>query len=448
MGVRVGLELRCLWGDRLVAEHFLSADGKRQFRVGSTRGVDFEMGDVKLGAPSFELAHVTPKGATLRVTEKMTGEVHRNRGEQTIALHEAQHQGFAVRDGDALAIALQHTDSACIDLGGGIVVEASFKPEPKRVTVPFSETLDFTTFNAFFSIFLLAAAFIVSAVNVDAEGESFDDKLDAHRALRWCRIAPQPQTVIPHRLTTTRDSGDSLVRRSIDAGEMRRQDIPTGASRAALPGDARNEDANRVLAKVFGSRSAGMSAIFGHHDLGTELGRAMGNMVGVGVSAGDSGGLAGLSLRGSGPGVGEGDTIGIGGVKTKGRDFASGVGVFSKKQSSDISVIDESPVVLGSLDKQLIRTVIHSKRGQIRYCYESQLSRYPTLAGKVAVKFVINSEGAVSTSSVAQSTASHAELDSCIVSRVRTWVFPKPKGGGVVIVTYPFIFSPSGGQLP
>jgi hypothetical protein len=40
----------------------------------------------------------------------------------------------------------------------------------------------------------------------------------------------------------------------------------------------------------------------------------------------------------------------------------------------------------------------------------------------------------------------NAELESCVAGRVRTWQFPKPKGGGVVIVTYPFIFAQSGGQ--
>jgi hypothetical protein len=30
------------------------------------------------------------------------------------------------------------------------------------------------------------------------------------------------------------------------------------------------------------------------------------------------------------------------------------------------------------------------------------------------------------------------------VSKVKTWTFPKPKGDGVVIVTYPFLFKPAG----
>jgi hypothetical protein len=45
---------------------------------------------------------------------------------------------------------------------------------------------------------------------------------------------------------------------------------------------------------------------------------------------------------------------------------------------------------------------------------------------------------------VAQSTANNNELETCVAGRVRTWMFPKPKGGGVVQVTYPFIFKAAG----
>jgi len=83
-------------------------------------------------------------------------------------------------------------------------------------------------------------------------------------------------------------------------------------------------------------------------------------------------------------------------------------------------------------------------RNQIRFCYESQLTRFPKLNGKVAVRFVITAAGTVSSSQVAQSTVNNGELETCIAGRVQTWIFPKPKGGGVVIVTYPFILKQSG----
>ena len=37
-----------------------------------------------------------------------------------------------------------------------------------------------------------------------------------------------------------------------------------------------------------------------------------------------------------------------------------------------------------------------------------------------------------------------AEVERCIGAKIRTWKFPKPKGGGIVIVRYPFVFKRTG----
>jgi TonB family protein len=120
------------------------------------------------------------------------------------------------------------------------------------------------------------------------------------------------------------------------------------------------------------------------------------------------------------------------------------VGALGGKKDVDIGITSSDPMVVGSLDKELIRKVIHANRNQIRFCYESQLNRFPKLDGKVAIRFMITAQGSVSQSSVAQSTVNNAELEACVAGRVRMWNFPKPKGGGIVIVTYPFIFKQSG----
>ncbi len=122
------------------------------------------------------------------------------------------------------------------------------------------------------------------------------------------------------------------------------------------------------------------------------------------------------------------------------------MGVLGGKKETDIGITSSDPIVMGSLDKELIRQVIRRNVGKIRYCYEVQLPRHPKLSGKVAVKFVISPAGTVSTASVAQATTNNAELEACVASRVRLLEFPKPKGGGMVIVTYPFVFAQSGGQ--
>jgi TonB family protein len=445
----LGVELRFLWGDHIVGEYFLSPGVERSFRVGSGQGVDFDMGDI--GGPLFELVRFGKAGAQLRFTSQMQGEVHRKFGDEVLSLADAKKKGFAQADGDGVALTLNNDDFAWVDLGG-ITVEAFFQPVPKPVFVPFSETVDFTVLNIFLVAFFIAALFIISAANRDAEGDEFADDLNNNQARIAKLLIKPPETQknpILEKYEKKKDSGEIAAKRKGDEGSMGKKEAPKRSAHAAPKGDPNNKDQARLLvAKVFGGGTGGISTIFGHQGLGGELKSAMGNM--FGAAPGDAAGLGGLGLRGSGSGGGGlGDTIGIGGIGTRGRGggtggYGSGVGVLGGKKDVDIGITSSEPTVMGSLDKELIRKVIHANRSQIRFCYESQLNRFPKLEGKVAVKFVISAAGSVATSSVAQSSVGNAELEACVAGRVRTWVFPKPKGGGVVVVTYPFIFKQSG----
>jgi len=97
----------------------------------------------------------------------------------------------------------------------------------------------------------------------------------------------------------------------------------------------------------------------------------------------------------------------------------------------------------GKLDKEIIRRVVAKHKSSIQYCYESELLRSPTLAGKVAVKFVIGTSGDVTSAELASSTIRSLVVEECVVARVKKMVFPKPEGG-IVIVTYPWVFRTDG----
>jgi TonB family protein len=112
-------------------------------------------------------------------------------------------------------------------------------------------------------------------------------------------------------------------------------------------------------------------------------------------------------------------------------------------------------IILGALDKSLIDEVLKRNLNQIRYCYQRELAnqlelakqqpelaKQPELAGEITVKFVISKTGSVSKAEVKSSTMGNAAVESCIVSRFLTFQFPAPKGGGIVIVSYPFVFTP------
>jgi TonB family protein len=446
-----GLEVRFVWGDQIVAEHFLSPTEKHAFHVGTGKGVHFVMGDSKFGGERFEVVRGDGGGFMVRFTGKMHGEL--DRGGDLMELKQVIETHKATHDGDAYAISLESNDFVWVDLGG-VVMECFFQAVPKPVWAPLVETIDFTALNIFLVMFFVGALFVITALNRDAEGSDLADDLSGSQS-RIAKLIVKPPEVEKNKFLQElnkqkQDQGEMAAKHRGDEGQMGKKDAPKRSAHAAPKGDPNNKDQARMLTeKIFGSGGSGISTIFGHNGLGGELRSAMGNM--FGAAAGDAQGFGGLGLRGTGAGGGGvGDTIGIGGIGTKGRGggtgtYGSGVGVLGGKKSVDIGITSSEPTVMGSLDKELIRQVIHRNRNQIRYCYESQLTRFPKLHGKVAVKFVISAQGTVASSNVAQSDVGNAELETCVAGRVRTWQFPKPKGGGIVIVTYPFVFTQSGG---
>jgi len=99
--------------------------------------------------------------------------------------------------------------------------------------------------------------------------------------------------------------------------------------------------------------------------------------------------------------------------------------------------------VLGSLDRDTIRRVVRGHLHEVRYCYNQGLARDAGLKGRVLIKFIIDSKGKVSSSTVKSSTVSDKNVGNCAAKAIKRWVFPKPKGGGLVIVSQPFVLEPT-----
>ena len=131
----------------------------------------------------------------------------------------------------------------------------------------------------------------------------------------------------------------------------------------------------------------------------------------------------GGSGQGKGAGYGKGEHAG---VKGQGAAFVS----------MDIAgaAVDEG------LTKDEVGEVIHRHLSEVRYCYESAMIRTPDLEGKLMTAFVIGGNGVVKSTEVKSSTVPDPRLDDCILRRLATWKFPKPRGGIDVAVAYPFIF--------
>ena len=98
--------------------------------------------------------------------------------------------------------------------------------------------------------------------------------------------------------------------------------------------------------------------------------------------------------------------------------------------------------VKGALDKDIIRRIVRAHINEVRYCYNQGLVRDPNLKGRVAVQFTIGPTGKVPVAVVQQSSIKDKNVANCVAKAVKRWKFPKPQGGGNVVVTYPFVLSP------
>src|SRR5690606_29009104 len=142
-------------------------------------------------------------------------------------------------------------------------------------------------------------------------------------------------------------------------------------------------------------------------------------------------------------GLGNTGLIGKGGGGGKGSGYGRGSGAgFGGKGERVPKIRQAKAKVRGALDKDIIRRIVRAHINEVRGCYNQGLSKNPNLQGRVAVNFVITTTGTVGSSVVQETTLQDKSVANCIAKAVKRWKFPKPRGGGNVIVTYPFTLSP------
>lgn len=165
---------------------------------------------------------------------------------------------------------------------------------------------------------------------------------------------------------------------------------------------------------------------------------------GGGVGSGAGGGMRGV-LPGNGLIAGSsgsgGRAEGAGGYGTRGAGGGrAGYGKISLVgNTSGISLpMDDEATVEGGLDRDQIAAVINKNKGQIIYCYEQGLQGQPSLNGRVSVAFIIGANGRISTAKVAQTSLRSAQVENCMLAKMKSWQFPHPVGNVNVDVLYPF----------
>ena len=98
-------------------------------------------------------------------------------------------------------------------------------------------------------------------------------------------------------------------------------------------------------------------------------------------------------------------------------------------------------IVVGSLDKSIIRRYIRRKLTAVRYCYEKRLKLDPKLAGTITADFTVSSDGSVTIVKVAG--MGDETLEACVAAQIRSIRFPKTNSNDLVRIRYPFKLQPS-----
>lgn len=172
----------------------------------------------------------------------------------------------------------------------------------------------------------------------------------------------------------------------------------------------------------------------------------------AGIKASQKGGGRAFASVGDvkkGSKIGSAATVGsfrVGGVSTKGEAGGSSVSSSLAGLSgrgigtASVGAIDEETEVEGGLTAEQIARVVKKNIGAVRYCYERQLAANPNLYGKIKVEFVIAPTGRVMTQKIKSTTMNSKLVEGCILRKIKRWVFPLPKGGSEVAVSYPFYF--------
>lgn len=445
------LQVAMLWGDSILeVQHFRDGvpvtigDGKKNFfhvfapEAGARHVLAVSQGEkVELRVPAGAGVIVTTQG------DVRTKQALRASGQLAPAV---------VDKGQVFSLGLH--DRAEVSLGTLAFVVRYVRPSP-GIRVNTLNEGDFTYFKIA-CITLLAAAAVVAAMLLTPRSElaSADDILQDQQRVAKFLIKPEKKIEVKRLQLAGVEEG---AKAKDEEGKFGKQEAKKQEADPSKPGTpvvdkSKREKDRQVVGRVgllgaFKGLKGGASDVFGPGGLGTGINNSLGGLK-SGAGLGDAQGVGGLGSRGSGGGGG-GTALGIGGLGTQGNGRGTGGrgGIdLGGKGKAITRIIPGKTTVIGGLDKDVIAKIIRQHQNEIKYCYESELNKDPSLAGKVAVAFTIDPTGAVSEASVTESTLGNSTAEKCMLSRIRRWKFPEPKGGGVVAVTYPWLFSPAGSE--
>jgi hypothetical protein len=252
--------------------------------------------------------------------------------------------------------------------------------------------------------------------------------------------------------------GDASSGESTAASEPKSDPTPTpvrsrvsGPQRSTTPGPSRAEMLSEArgggaMVALLNSMPSALPVPWGNVPSAGQLAMADAGMFGAGLGEGFGSGTLDFGMGSGGPGSGvhidgvAGLPGGLGGPGGSGTG-TGGPGLGNHKTRAPNPLRPGKLELSGRLPPEVIQRVVRQNFGRLRMCYEQGLGRNPNLEGRVEVRFLIGSDGRVSSASAGASSLPDSTVTSCVVSTFYAIGFPSPEAG-TVRVTYPISFTP------
>jgi hypothetical protein len=458
------LEIVIIWGELSVL-HVAHLTPPRAFYLGAAPDTDFVIGEETLGSSRLPLVLESQGELSVVVARGADAEIELDGALVTLEELAQQEQLRPVADNEgARSFPLQRGITVRVEHGDFTFIVRSVAAAQRLASAHSTEPVwrrsRWTVASAAAHLSLLGLCYFLppssSALSMD--------RLDTDS--RLVKYAIEAHEIQPEEAPTWLGGNAAAgggERAAGDEGEAGEPDKPKTRRKLAVAGS--EPHMTRALARaavtgagiigVLQSSFAGTNSLFNRERAqGSDPSNAIGNLFGddFGLSGGNGGfGMIGTGRGGGGNAVA---TIGVGGLGTRGRNggngdgdgygLGEGVGSYRRRAERVPRIRQGVPDLHGALSKEIIRREIGRHINEVRFCYESQLISQPDLQGRVAIKFIISPTGAVMNAAVDQTDVGSLKVESCIAAAVRRMTFPAPEGGGLVVVTYPFLLSQTG----
>lgn len=434
------------------------------FRIGTAPDVELPLEGAP--GPSFPLVAPSEGNFVFHFVPGMEGELRA--GNEVVPLADLPARGHA-HPSPTVPGAMQATIPAHgrirIAMGKSTFLISSV-PRPRRQAVPLFAAVErrpLTVLGGSAAVHLGVIALLLS-LPPTPRALALDMRGGDERVMRMRSVAPEtPREEDAPDNTGEATGGDTGTAMALEAGTMgtpesrrdsgryalKRQDADPQLARAQATEHARNSGIVGAIRMAPGGAFASITAsadfasglddanVYGGLH-GSEAGAAQGNFGFARAGGGPGGGGPGWGTIGAG----RYDTIGHGAGPTYGFGDDDGLGRGPGRRPIAPQVDIKDPITHGELDKSIIRRHIRQRLARFQHCYEKQLLATPNIAGTVETSFQISPQGTVL---AATAHGVHDQVASCVADVIGNIQFPKPSGGGLVQVRYPFSFRTSGG---